>query len=196
MYRMTHSLLESWRRATSSDAADNSMPEFLETLRRVPKPQTDAMLRGIEFEAEITDIVVHGGRVRKGVEDTAILNFAKKVAGSTPQVRVERKAVVRNKPLLLVGVADFVRAGVIFDTKRVSRYEYGKYIDSTQHPMYFELFPEARRFDYLIYDGKYAYTETYRPCDCAPISETIYKFLDFMDDTGLMSTYEKYWEER
>lgn len=195
MYRITHSLLESWRRATDADAAGTT-EDFIQTLRRVPKPQTDAMLRGIKFENEITDIVVHGGRVSKGVEDKVILSFARKVAGSTPQVRAEKKVIVRNKPLYLVGVADFVRAGIIYDTKRVSRYEYGKYIDSTQHPMYFELFPEARRFDYLIYDGQYAYTETYRPDECRPIIETIGEFLDYLQDTCLMPTYEQYWEER
>lgn len=195
MYRVTHSLLESWRRATDAETA-TGIDEFVQTLRRIPKPQTEAMLKGIEFEREITEIVTNGGRVVRGVEDNVILSFAKKLAGSTPQVRAEKKVVVRNKPLLLVGIADFVRAGIIFDTKRVGRYEYGKYVDSTQHPMYFELFPEARRFDYLIYDGKFAYTETYRPSDCAPITDTIGQFLDFLRDTCLLSIYEQYWEER
>lgn len=195
MYRITHSLLESWRWATDADAADGSMESFLNTLRRIRQPQTDAMKRGIEFEREITEIVLNGGRVHNGTEDKAILQFAKKVAGSTPQVRVEKKVIVRNMPIYLVGVADFVRAGIIYDTKRVSRYEYAKYMDSTQHPMYFELFPEARRFDYLIYDGQYAYVESYRPDECRPICDTVGEFLDFLEGTCLMPTYKKHWEE-
>ena len=60
--------------------------------------------------------------------------------------------------------------------------------------MYMELFPEALRFDYLIFDGKYCYMEQYRRGDFEPIHCTIKAFLEYLDGAELMETYQKNWE--
>ena len=95
--------------------------------------------------------------------------------------------------MLLVGIADCLKCGIIYDIKRVQRYEYGKYQHSTQHPMYLELFPEAMRFDYLIFDGSYCYREQYRRGDFVPIRQTAEGFLKYLEDADLMETYQEHW---
>ena len=84
--------------------------------------------------------------------------------------------------------------GIITDIKRPMHYEYGKYCQSTQHPMYMELFPEALRFDYLIFDGAYCYREPYRRGDFVPIHDSIRAFVRYLNDADLMETYKKFWE--
>ena len=54
--------------------------------------------------------------------------------------------------------------------------------------------PEALRFDYLIFDGKYCYMEQYRRGDFEPIHGTIKAFLEYLDGAELMETYQKNWE--
>jgi hypothetical protein len=62
--------------------------------------------------------------------------------------------------------------------------------------MYFELFPEAVRFDYLIFDGYQTHKETYRRADCEPIQNHISRFIRDLRDIGLLETYKEYWEEK
>lgn len=101
--------------------------------------------------------------------------------------------------LVLYGVCDYVKAGIIYDIKRVTRYEYGKYQHSPQHPMYLHLIPSASRFDYLIFDGAFCYRESYRRGDFPPIEDTITQFIRFLQEHSLIDEYKRYWgmdEER
>jgi len=91
------------------------------------------------------------------------------------------------------GVADFVKAGIIYDTKFSHKYKAGKYLTSPQHPMYFYLCPEAYEFQYLICDGMSCYKEAYRPEDTEPIEDIIRRFLSWMRRTGRMEEYTKNW---
>ena len=70
------------------------------------------------------------------------------------------------------------------------------YIGSPQHPMYFALVPKAREFQYKICDGKYIYTETYRPDEVEPIERTIKHFMDFLDKQNLVKTYCDNWKSK
>ncbi len=67
------------------------------------------------------------------------------------------------------GVLDYLKCGVIYDTKYSKTYKVNKYLDSPQHPMYFVLAPEAYEFQYKICDGEWIYTEIYRPGEVEPI---------------------------
>ena len=194
MYKITHSLLESWNRATDPDAADGSYIAFLQTLERKPRPKTKAMQDGIAFEANVNSWAMSG---HSGAEDErerkAVIQFGNRLRGAQLQVRAEKKLDIAGMPFLLVGVADALQAGIISDIKRVQRYEYGKYFGSTQHPMYMELFPEAIRFDYLIFDGTYCYREQYRRGDFRPIQEHIASFVRYLEAADLMDTYKNFW---
>jgi hypothetical protein len=196
MYKMTHSLLESWRRATDPDADETAFGVFLDTLEREKRQKTKAMQDGIDFENAVTRYINNEAPDSKRIGDElrAIAQFGNRLRGAQLQVREEKEIKVCGREILLVGVADALKAGILSDIKRVQRYEYGKYQFSTQHPMYMELFPEALRFDYLIFDGKYCYMEQYRRGDFEPIHGTIKAFLEYLDGAELMETYQKNWE--
>lgn len=199
MYRLTHSLLEKWLRCTDPDTAtDESFKAFLDALERKPSPRSPAMQAGIDFEDRIS-AVVNGQAEQSGretAEDKAVGQIARLLHGSQLQVREEKSVNIHGMDILLVGVADAVKAGIVYDIKRVQRYEYGKYQFSTQHPMYMELFPEAMRFTYLIFDGQYMYREDYRRGDFDPIELTAAAFLRYLDGAGLMDTYKEHWREQ
>lgn len=197
MYRMTHTLLESWRKATDPEADETAFASFLDTLERKKRPKTAAMQTGIAFEEAVN---AYARSKQVDIEDErmlkAVVSFGNRLWEAQLQVRAELPVVIERIPFLLVGVADALHAGIITDIKRPMRYEYGKYAQSTQHPMYMELFPEAMRFDYLIFDGAYCYREQYRRGDFAPIQDTIRAFVRYLNDADLMETYKRYWEEK
>ena len=196
MYKMTHSLLERWRRATDPDADGTAFGVFLDTLERKKRQKIKAMQDGIDFETAVTRYINNEApdSDKSGEEIRAIAQFGNRLRGAQLQVREEKEIKVCGHEILLVGVADALKAGILSDIKHVQRYEYGKYQFSTQHPMYMELFPEALRFDYLIFDGKYCYMEQYRRGDFEPIHGTIKAFLEYLDGAELMDTYKKNWE--
>lgn len=217
MFRITHSLLSAWDYATGDRAGDDSLTDFLKTLRREPKERTKAMQTGIDFEDEVTfyaangflkhgdapkmqtitamgDTIIQDVHTYSEAERKAIIKFGEKVRWAAPQVRAEKQVKIGGMDFLLVGVADYLKAGIIYDTKRVGMYEYGKYVGNTQHPMYFELFPEAVRFDYLIFNGYETHIETFRRADCKPIQTYISSFIRDLRDVGMLETYKQYWE--
>lgn len=216
MFRVTHSLLSAWDYATGDKADTDSLAEFVKTLKREPKERTQSMQAGINFEDEVTFYAANGYlkhddapklQVKTAMGDTiiqdvytyseaerkAIIRFGNKVRDAVPQVRAESQMTINGMDFLLVGVADYLKAGIIYDTKRVGMYEYGKYVGSTQHPMYFELFPEAVRFSYLIFDGANCYQEDYRRGDFAPIQDHIAAFIRDMREIGLLEIYKQNW---
>lgn len=197
MYRMTHTLLESWRRATDPEADETAFASFLDVLERKKKPKSAAMKTGIEFESAVNQYIKNEPVILEDEKAMkAMVQFGNRLRGAQLQVRAETPVEIDRIPFLLVGVADALHAGIISDIKRPLRYEYGKYFDSTQHPMYMELFPEALRFDYLIFDGAYCYREQYRRGDFQPIHDTIRAFALYLNDADLMDTYKKFWEEK
>lgn len=197
MYRLTHTLLESWRRATDPEADETAFASFLDMLKRKKKPKSAAMKTGIEFESAVNQYIKNEPVVLEDEKAMkAMVQFGNRLRGAQLQVRAETPVEINRIPFLLVGVADALHAGIISDIKRPMRYEYGKYFDSTQHPMYMELFPEALRFDYLIFDGAYCYREQYRRGDFQPIHDTIRAFARYLNDADLMDTYKKFWEEK
>ena len=198
MYRLTASLLNSWLRGTDPEATGDEFGDFLADLGREKRPTSRAAQAGIDFETAVYD-------ASKGLYDSepepeqdlaAAIAFGKRLKGAGYQVKAMKQITVDGVPINLVGVADFVKAGIITDIKRVMRYEYGKYQFSAQHPMYMELWPEATRFDYLIWDGHYAYQETYRRGDFEPIENTVRKFLLYLDAADLMDIYKDKWVEK
>ena len=197
MYRLTHTLLESWRRATDPEADETAFASFLDMLERKKKPKSAAMKTGIEFESAVNQYIRNEPVILEDEKTVkAMVQFGNRLRGAQLQVRAETPVEIDRIPFLLVGVADALHAGIISDIKRPLRYEYGKYFDSTQHPMYMELFPEALRFDYLIFDGSYCYREQYRRGDFQPIHDTIRAFARYLNDADLMDTYKKFWEEK
>lgn len=195
---MTASLLNSWQRAMDPESVGSEFEDFLMDLGREHRPSGPAAQKGIEFE----DMVYRASRgdyaqEHKPEQDlAAAISFGNRLMGAAYQARASKLVDIGGLPINLVGVADFLQAGQIYDIKRVLRYEYGKYQFSAQHPMYLELWPEAVRFDYMIWDGSYAYQETYRRQDCESVLVIAKRFLDFLEGADLMQTYMDKWKEK
>lgn len=202
-YWITQSLLSSWIYYLNADEEHSqaAWDSFVSTLRREEKEPTQAMQDGILFE-DMVNLLVDGGSLECSPNpkwEVAARRFAARCAGGLSQVPVTGDLSVAGMDFCLYGVCDYVKAGLIMDIKKVTRYEYGKYQHSPQHPMYLHLLPEANRFDYLIFDGSNCHIETYRREDCKPIEQTISEFIRFLEDTGGLDVYKHFWamnEER
>ena len=200
MYLMTHSLLSSWLYAMKSSPYEDLTSErdaygdFLKTLRREPTETTQAMQNGIDFENMVTDIV-NGVEVDSDEKwYDAACKVAKIVSGGQLQYKAKKQIVVSGIPILLYGRLDVLKAGEIIDIKFSSGYERGKYFDSTQHPVYLDLIPEAGQFTYLITNGSDVWKETYRREETHSMIPTIEYFLSYLKESGLWEEYAKHWE--
>ena len=193
MFKITHSLLASWQYAISEDAREDAFNSFLATLRGERTEPTEAMLKGREFEDLVNRIVANAEVDTSGKDYLAACEIAMTCYQGQPQVKLDKEIACCGTTFRLVGVLDYLKAGAAYDIKRTSRYEYGKYQYSTQHPMYFRLVPEAIRFTYLIYDGYHVYTEDYWQSETEPIDTTIIQFMEFLRVNSLLDTYAEHW---
>lgn len=196
-YWLTQSLLSSLTYYLNADEerSQAAWDSFVSTLRREKKEPTQAMQDGILFE-DMVNRLVAGEPIADSPNDkwdAAARRFAGRCAGGLSQVSVTGDLSVSGMDFCLYCVCDYVKADLIIDIKKVTRYEYGKYQHSPQHPMYLHLLPEAKRFDYLIFDGSNCYIEKYRRDDCKPIEQTISEFIRFLDDTGSLDIYKNFW---
>jgi len=200
-YLMTHSLLSSWLYAMRdnpyADASqeDTSREDFLRVLRREPTPTTEAMQNGIDFENLVTALIKDQPYDVPEWEASAS-QIASILRGSQLQYVATKHIVVNGLELLLYGRLDALKAGRIYDIKFSRKYERGKFIDSTQHPMYLELVPEANSFSYLVSNGSEVWTETYRRDEVQPIIPIISNFLTWLTNTDNMPIYKQYWGAR
>ena len=196
MFYLTQTLLSSWQHFLDSDDtyAEDAFASFIQTLKREPKETTAAMQAGIDFEAAINaEVAGTPVDIQNEKAARAIRRFSRLCAGGQPQVPVAGQITAAGVGICLYGVCDYVKAGTIYDIKRVQRYEYGKYFHSPQHPMYLHLVPGAAKFSYLIFNGTDTFIETYRRGDFTPIEETIAKFINWLRENGYMSLYEEHW---
>jgi hypothetical protein len=170
----------------------DSMEEFLTVLRREPTETTEAMRNGIEFEDLVTDIL-------NGDADTghkwyeAARKAARYVSGGLAQYRAKAETEIAGVTVLLYGRLDWLKAGVIYDTKFSKGYERGKYVTSTQHPMYFAIIPEAVEFVYIVSNGTDVWTERYRRDEAADIRVIIADFFSWLKANNLWETYTEKW---
>lgn len=200
---ITQSLLSAWSyqfQAYDADAAEN---DFLRVLRREPGEQSPAMLAGIAFEHLCYRIANYEGHPRPIFP--ANYDGARKVAeiirGGQFQVKTSRKIHVSGYDLLLYGVLDALKAGIIYDIKfKLKSFGsldlQGSYTNSPQHPAYMRLVPEAREFRYLVSDGKDLYVETYQREDTPSIEDIIRDFVRYLDGAGLMGLYHANWRTK
>ena len=191
-FLLTQSLLSSWQYALKGGELD----EFLSTLRREKKPQSKAMLDGIRFE-NMVHAVSEGAEIGPEQEwYKPVVEVCEIITQGQYQVKASRPLVVDGVEFVCYGILDFLKAGVIYDTKFSRTYRVGKYLDSPQHPMYFYLCPEVRRFEYIISDGNYVYREAYLPEDTDPIEKTVQQFMLWLDKTNLVDLYRQNWRSK
>lgn len=216
-FLITHSLLSAWlyslKENPFADATteDTSKEDFMKVLRREPTPTNEAMQNGIDFENLVTEIV-NGGDPSEEMEVTqeqnsgeliyskkshqwygAACNVAERIKGGQLQFVARKPVTIAGYDLLLYGRLDALKAGKIFDIKFSKGYDRGKYVESTQHPMYLEIVPEAESFTYLVSNGQDVWTEHYRRDETHSIEPVIRDFMQWLNTTGNMATYQQYW---
>jgi hypothetical protein len=170
----------------------DSYAEFVATLRREPTPTNEAMQKGIDFENLVTDIMSGCGDPSHGWYEAAT-SVSRIIKNGVLQFKARREIEVSGVPILLHGRLDALKAGIIFDIKFSGSYEIGKYLDSTQHPTYFELVPEAKEFMYLVSNGTNVWPEGYSREETPSIIPVIEDFLKFLKRQGLIETFAEKW---
>ena len=125
--------------------------------------------------------------------------FGALLRGAQFQVRIHRPITVRGMEFEIHGVLDALKEGVIYDIKFKNKSFgssdiAGDWLDSPQHPFYFYLVPEARKFLYLVSDGNDIYIEQYFPEETVPAAKIIAEFVDFLEASGLMDVYKANWQ--
>lgn len=190
-FRITQTLLSSWLYSFTSD---DGYEDFIRTLNREKKQPTTAMLDGIRFESCVNN-VLDGAYISEDHEwYKPVTQLARYLDGSQQQVVLFKDINVNGVDFLLHGVLDFLKAGVIYDTKFSKTYRLNKYLKSPQHSMYLALVPEAFRFEYLICDGTYLYKESYPREIVDPIEPTIRNFMNYLDMHNLVNIYTERWK--
>lgn len=176
---------------------ENGYEDFLKTLKREPIQPNKNMLMGQHFE-NVLNATLNGAELPTTHEwyKPITEELYHTLYGAQQQVRLSRDINICGINFVLYGVFDFLKAGVIYDTKYSKTYDVGKYLDSPQHPTYFALCPEAYEFQYKICDGTYIYTETYRPDETEPVETTIKHFLNFLDKQNLFEIYCDGWRSK
>lgn len=198
-FLVTHSLLSSWLYAISddpySDATNEKDPlaDFLTVLRREPTETTEAMQNGIDFENLVTAIVENAPHDRNHQWYDGAKQIADIVQNGVFQYVAKRDAVIGGRNVLLYGRLDALKAGHIYDIKFSRRYEVGKFYDSTQHPMYLNLVPEALDFTYLVFNGSSVWQERYSRKDTMPIEPVVEHFFEWLRGQGLDDLYRENW---
>lgn len=199
-YQITATLLNSWQRIFDvpkfvreseddeiayedkvADAMEAAKAEFMSYLSGIEVPDTEAMRKGREYEAD-----VYAGKDPE---------FSPIVDGGEFQAEFSRRIEVNGMKIVLYGFLDCLKAGRIYDIKRVGRYSYPKYKTSHQHAMYFALVPNAIDFTYLVMDdsGKHHY-ERYEPCNCEDVTDVVARFLSWLEGNGAMDTFKANWD--
>lgn len=198
---MTQSLLSAWIYLYSchEESKEAAMEDFIRTLRREKGAPSAAMLDGREFEDEVYRAAANMPRQAHKKWESGIYEVARIIAGAPVQVKVQREIPVAGYNFLLYGVLDALKAGVIYDVKFSTKGFgsadlAGKYLESPQHPAYLYMVPEARKFVYLVSDGKDIYTEEYTRENTPFIGDLIAEFMTSIEGMGLLSLYLEHWE--
>ena len=206
-YKITKSLIESWYYVHDcwEGCEDDAMESFLHALRCEPEEMTDEQKQNIQnghdFE-ELIESIANGADWETGKEHKlyrAAYELAQLVKDAQFQVRIRKPITVNGMEFEIVGVLDALREGTIFDFKFKNKSFgsldlAGDYLDSAQHPFYFYLVPEARKFLYMVSDGNDIYIEQYFPEESRSAEEIIAEFISFLESSNLMDEYKAHWQ--
>ena len=194
MIRITQTLLSAWK---YSFITDSGYEDFLNALNRVKTPQTKQMLDGIRFEGCV-NAALDGAPVDESHEwYKVIVQLRDYLQGARQQVTLFAPITVDGEDYLLHGVLDYLKAGIIYDTKFSATYgsngRIQKYLRSPQTAAYLYLVPEAQKMEYIISDGKYVYREDYTRDDIEPIERTISQFIKYVRQRDLYPVLAEEW---
>jgi hypothetical protein len=191
---MTQSLLSSWLYQFSAydDYVGKAHEDFVAALKREPRQPSEAAEKGFEFEKLVFDICDGSASVDHPWYEKAN-EIAAYVKGGQRQLAASKEITVDGMTILLYGKLDSLKAGTIYDIKFTSNYEAGKFYNSPQHPMYFELVPEAKKFTYLVSNGRNSWMEEYKRADTMSIMPIISNFFSYLRVYGFLPIYRDKW---
>lgn len=161
------------------DARNKAFDDFIKTLNREEFEPNQYMLEGLKFEDE-----TYKGKTC----------FSEIVKDGAFQIVGKKEVEVDGLNFLMYGRLDVLKGGVIYDIKRVWRYTRPKYRKSSQHGFYLDLFENAKKFTYLIWDGNNPHYETYYRDETIPTIEMIHLFIKWLKENGLLGLYKKNWK--
>lgn len=185
-FKISPTLLNNWLWAYR---LENGFEKLVNFLKLEKEPPTREILDGLQFESMVY-AYAEGQEISPDHKwRNGIMGIGNEVKGGQFQVDLYKDITVDGVDFLVHGILDVLHAGVIQDVKTTRNYHLNKYFKSAQHSAYFFLVPEARKFDYLIYDFKWLYQETYYPEDTKPIDKYIHEFMNFLDRFKLVDLY-------
>ena len=184
-YLITPSLLNSWKYAISLENEYGNLEDFIKVLSKEPMEQTEAIIKGFQFE------------------DFMIENYEPTKNGCY-QVKLSKNITTKTGNYVLYGRLDCLKAGRIYDYKYKGNYDVGAFVDSYQHPIYFEICPEAKEFEYLIcnnykddkeLDDLHIYHEIYKREDCdIDLVQEIDHFISWLKVNDLYNLFCEKWK--
>lgn len=160
-YLITASLLNAFEWFYILSDKENSKEEFIKTLKKEYSEPNEAMKAGIKFENDIMSYCNDEYYSQDNDYDCCVKEIGDIVKGGTWQVSGKKDIAINNINYLLYGKADVLKIFTIYDIKFSKSFDEGKYKESTQHKLYFNIFPEMREFVYLVSDGKNVYHDSY-----------------------------------
>lgn len=178
-YLITPTLLNSWDYLMKVDDeyGEDAKASFLQTLSRDKFEPTEAMQKGNQFEADVFAYV--DGYRPTLVDDywECVAEIAAKVHGGVRQLAVKTEIVVNGQAYLLYGKVDHLAGPWATDIKWTGNYEFPKFKDTAQHPLYLACLPAVPSFRYLISDGRRTYEEVYQRGECALPEDLVRDFV-------------------
>lgn len=195
-FLMTQSLLSSWLWLYKATDQEKAQADFLRVLERRKERPTGPMLDGIQFENMVTACCDGSPPDPAHKWAGGVQAVSEVVRGGQFQVSASVRRRIAGTDFVLYGRLDALKASVIYDIKFSRSYTPGKFLDSPQHPMYFECCPEARRFVYLVSSGADLCREEYRREETPPIESTVRQFMAYLKGAGLLGIYYKNWKSK
>lgn len=223
MLKVTQSLLSSWNYVYNcwEGGEAEARESFLKMLRGEPEELTPEQQQNIQngkdFEQLVTDIATgrfipefyDQGSIEPNTGEVMGKNkypkwhrgayeLAQLLKGAQFQVRIHKPITVNGTEFMIHGVLDALKEGTIYDIKFKNK-SFGStdipggYFDSPQHPFYFYLVPEARKFVYLVSDGTDIFLEQYLPKESAKPEALISEFVEYLENQNLMDVYREHW---
>jgi hypothetical protein len=174
-YLITPTLLNDWIYFMSCDEPNPA--EILAKIRKDRRDSTPAMEKGIKFENDVFQFV---DGYRPGLKDEyweCVEEVAAMVPGGIRQLVVKKEILVDGVRYLLYGKVDHLAGPVGTDIKFTEHYEFPKYKDTAQHPVYLECLGTVPEFRYIISDGRRVYLEQYTALECPPAAQLVREFI-------------------
>lgn len=162
---------------------EQAKQDFISYLKKEEVEKSSAMLNGIAYEKEVYE----------GKDE----EFSKIVKGGCFQVKKYIIEKIDNVEYMLYGIVDVLKAGVIYDIKKVVRYERPKYFKQYQHEFYLKLFPDAKCMVYLVCDlNNNHYQEIYHRGEGESIENAIRNFIAYLKRNNLYEIYLNNWRSK